>query len=61
MKYQIRQSANGKFYNLIQIDADNNEKLIADDTDLNQLKKHPKAEGAEVIKEADIRGTVETK
>lgn len=62
MRYEIRQSANGKFYYLLEIDKDNNEKLIADSTNLDELKNHSKVSGksVDVVKEADIRGTVQS-
>jgi len=60
MKYQIRQSDDKSFYYLLEIDADNNEKFIADNKNLAELKKHDAIKGkkVDVVGEAEVRGTV---
>lgn len=59
MKYEIRKSDSQKdYYTLIRLDADGNEKLIADGS-LKDVQSHKEAKGLKPVNEADVRGTVE--
>lgn len=60
MTYQLRQSDDETFYYLISIDAEGNQAVLAHETDLDEIRKHPHAKGLSVVKEADTRGVVET-
>lgn len=58
MAFEIRRSDDKKFYYLLDIDDEGNEKFIADSKDLAELKKHESIKGAtvKVVDEADTRG-----
>lgn len=59
MKHQIRESADGKFHNLLQIDDEGNETLLASDEDPKVLEAHEAVKDKEVerVKESDIAGS----
>jgi hypothetical protein len=58
MQYQLRLSDNEKFYYLLSIDEDGNEKVVIESPDINEIRKLPEAKGLVVVSEKHTRGTV---
>ena len=60
-RYEIRNSDTQDIYILLKIDAENNETLIEQSSDLKELQNHKEVAGKKVpvVDEADTRGTVE--
>jgi hypothetical protein len=51
--FVVRHSVDQDFYYILEIDEDGNEKLIAEDKDLEKLKAHNSIKGTEVTVEDD--------
>lgn len=60
MRHEIRKSDDGTFYYLLEIDASNNEMVLAQNESLAELKKHEALKGkpVDVVNEIDTRDTI---
>jgi hypothetical protein len=58
MIYQLRKSEQENHYYLVEIDKDNNEKVLIDGA-LDLVQTHPKASKLKPIDESETRATIE--
>lgn len=58
--FQIRRAAHGKFHYALEIDSDNNQKLLGEHADPEELKKAYKLPAdTPIVNEEDTIGTIE--